>query len=242
MRVKATISYDGSKFYGFQIQSKSDVPTVAGKLQKALLNLNIKGFVRGSGRTDKGVHATAQVIDFEIPSFWSDLKKLKNRLNQILSPYIYIKSIIHVKDDFNSRFDAKKRLYRYLMYSGEFKPHLADFALHVEKLNSKNLNSIVKTFEGKHNFKNFKKEGTPTNSDERIIYKAGAYKYKNFYIVYFLGNGFLRSQVRMMSDFALKVEKEKLSLTQLKEQLECKKIHSRSLIKPNGLYLSKIHY
>ena len=93
-----------------------------------------------------------------------------------------------------------------------------------------------------HNFKNFKKEGTPTNSDERIIYKAGAYKYKNFYIVYFLGNGFLRSQVRMMSDFALKVEKEKLSLTQLKEQLECKKIHSRSLIRPNGLYLSKIHY
>lgn len=240
MRVKATISYDGSKFYGFAIQP--DAKTVMGTLQVALKTLNINSHITGSGRTDRGVHATAQVIDFEIPSFWENLEKLKSRLNQILSPYIYIKSILHVRDDFNSRFDAKKRLYRYFLYSGEYQPHLADFALHVEKLNVKKLDFIVKNFEGKHNFKNFKKEGTPTKSDERVIYKAGAYSYKNFYVLYFLGNGFLRSQVRMMSDFALKVEKNKMSIKELKEQLQCQKCHSRTLIAPNGLYLAKIHY
>jgi len=156
MRVKATISYDGSKFgskfYGFAIQP--DKKTVMGTLQVALKTLNINSHITGSGRTDRGVHATAQVIDFEIPSFWDNeipsfwdnLEKLKNRLNQILSPYIYIKSILHVRDDFNSRFDAKKRLYRYFLYSGEYQPHLADFALHVEELNVKKLDFIIFMF------------------------------------------------------------------------------------------------
>ncbi|WP_458701445.1 tRNA pseudouridine(38-40) synthase TruA [Sulfurospirillum sp. 1307] len=242
MKVKAILSYDGSKFHGFQIQSNTKVKTVVGDIKEALLKLNIQSNINGSGRTDSGVHATNQVIDFEVPNFWKDLKKLTNKLNQILSPFIYIKSIQQIHDNFNARFDAKKRLYRYILYTGKYQPFLHNYALHVKELDIKKLNKIVKNFIGEHDFKNFKKEGSPTNSDVRIIYRAGAYEHRGFFIIYFLGNGFLRSQVRMMSDFALKVMQGYLSEQNLKDQLACKKIYSRTLIAPNGLYLSKIYY
>ncbi len=242
MNVKAIISYDGSRFHGFQVQTKSRVKTVSSEIIRALNKLNIDSKIIGSGRTDKGVHATFQVISFQVPKFFYDLERLKNSLNKIVSPHIFIKSIKEVDESFHARFDAKKRVYRYLIYSNEFSPFLYNYALFVKNLNPVDLDSALKIFIGRHNFKNFKKEGSPTSSDIRTISKAGLYKYRNFFIIYFEADGFLRSQVRMMADFALKVSFKELSLKNLEEQLECQKVHSRELVAPNGLYLSKVHY
>ena len=70
-RVKAVIAYDGGSFRGFQKQ-KSTKNTITTAIETALYSLGIKSKIRGSGRTDAGVHATGQVIDFEIPDFWID--------------------------------------------------------------------------------------------------------------------------------------------------------------------------
>ena len=73
MRVKAVITYDGSSFLGFQKQ-KSTTQTVTYAIEEALSSLHITGVITGSGRTDAGVHATGQVIHFDLPDFWTDLK------------------------------------------------------------------------------------------------------------------------------------------------------------------------
>jgi len=81
MRVKAVISYDGSQYQGFQKQ-KSTKMTISTAIEEALASLQIDSPIVGSGRTDAGVHATGQVIHFELPDFWNDLEKLKLNLNR----------------------------------------------------------------------------------------------------------------------------------------------------------------
>ena len=83
MRVKAVIAYDGTHFKGFQKQT-STKQTITTATETALKSLGIQSEIRGSGRTDAGVHATGQIIDFELPPFWRDLKKLKIELNRKL--------------------------------------------------------------------------------------------------------------------------------------------------------------
>ncbi len=114
MRVKVILSYDGSKFSGFQ-QQNSGVKTVANRLDTILKSLGIFIKIRASGRTDAGVHAINQVIDFLLPPFWRDINKLKKLLNQNGSGEIYIKDIKIVDDNFHSRYLAKKRVYRYII-------------------------------------------------------------------------------------------------------------------------------
>lgn len=241
--LKVTLSYDGSKFSGFQIQKNNKkLKTVAGLLTKALKKLNIQSNIVGSGRTDSGVHATSQVLHFEIPDFWNDLDKLKNKLNHMISPSIYIKKIEYADESFHARFSAKKRLYRYALYDGDYQPFYAPYALHVKNLNTVKLNNILKNFIGIYDFGYFKKTGSDTNSDIREIFGAGAYDYKGLTIIYFKGNSFLRSQVRMMSDFALKVMEDKLTLNQLEDQLYLRQKHSTAIIPSSGLYLSKVYY
>jgi tRNA pseudouridine38-40 synthase len=243
MRIKLEFSYDGSKFDGFQIQTgDKNVKSVAGTIKKTLQTLNISSELIGSGRTDKDVHASNQVAHLDLPTFWSDLKKLKTTLNNALHPHIHIKKITPVSKDFHARFDAKKRLYRYICYEGSYNPFYAPYALHVTNLDLKKLNTILKFFEGEHDFTYFKKEGSPTTHDKRTIFKAYAYRRKNFIVISLLGNGFLRSQVRMMLSISFKVLEGKLTFKELEEQIAKKEVCSRSLVKPNGLYLSKIFY
>lgn len=243
MRIKLEFSYDGSKFDGFQIQTgDKNVKSVVGTIKKILQTLNISSELIGSGRTDKDVHASKQVAHLDLPSFWSDLRRLQTTLNTALHPHIHIKKITHVPDDFHARFDARKRVYRYLCYEGEYQPFYAPYALHVKNVDIVKLNAILKFFEGEHDFTYFKKEGSATTHDRRIIFKAHTYRRKNFIVIAFEGNGFLRSQVRMMLSISFKVLEGKLTCKELREQIDKKRIYSRSLISPNGLYLSKIFY
>jgi len=244
MRVKITLSYDGSTFNGFQIQKNETqlFQSVAGNITRALKHINIDSPVVGSGRTDTGVHALHQVLHVDLPPFWSDLAKLKLHLNGFLAPHIFIQSIQMVEASFHARFDAKRRLYRYLLYDGAYQPFLANYALHVKPLNVHNLNHYAKVFEGLHNFSYFKKMGGGTTKDERTIFKAGAYRYRNWIIIYFLGDAFLRSQVRMMCSSLLKVTYDELSLEELIQQRERRMKVSTTLIPACGLYLSRVYY
>ena len=244
MRVKITLSYDGSAFHGFQIQKDETKATqsVAGALTCALKRVNIDATNVGSGRTDAGVHATHQVVHIDLPSFWHDLEKLKSHLNGFLHPSVFIQNITPVTPSFHARFDAKKRLYRYVLYDGVYQPFLANYALHVEALDVSKLNQYAQAFVGFHNFEYFKKLGGGTTKDERTIFKAGAYRYKHLIIVYFLGDAFLRSQVRMMCGSLLKVCDGTLSYNDLIAQRDRKMKVSTTLIPACGLYLSRVFY
>ena len=241
MKVKITLSYDGSRFYGFQEQN-SGVKTVANEIKYALNRLGIELNFNASGRTDRGVHATYQVIDLLLPNYWSDLKRFQSYLNRQLYPYIHIKSIKRVEESFHARFHAKSRLYRYLIYRGGFSPFLSDYALFKESLNIDLLNKAAKIFEGEHDFKEFYKLGSDEKSTVRRIKRSFFYTYRDFYIYSVEADGFLRSQIRMMLSFLLKIDDGKLSIDELKDQLELKRVYTKELVEPNGLYLSFVKY
>jgi tRNA pseudouridine38-40 synthase len=241
MRVAVILSYDGSRFKGFQRQN-SGVKTVANKLEKILRSLKIDSKIHASGRTDNGVHATNQVIHFDIPAFWKDTEKLKREINKKALPDIYCKSIKAVDDNFHSRYSAKRRVYRYIVSTKLPSVFLTPYILFVPKVDELLVKEAIKYFEGIHDFEYFKKSGSSEKHSLREIYKTRFYKYKDFYIFYFEANGYLRSQIRMMVYFLLEISYGKLSINDLVEQLELKKRHSTGLVEPNGLYLSRIKY
>ncbi len=241
MRVKITLSYDGSRFLGFQIQ-KDTKNTIAQKLTNSFKSLNIKPNFIASGRTDKGVHALNQVLHIDLPPFWTDFKKLKKSLNISLLPHIYIKKIEQVDKNFHARFDAKKRVYRYIVSTGKPSVFLTPYITYIRQIDQKLIKDAIKCFEGEYDFEYFKKNGSDTKNFTRIIYKTDFYRYKEFFIFYFEANGYLRSQIRMMVDFLLKISDGKLSKNELKLQLQKKDRFSTSLATAEGLYLSKIKY
>jgi len=244
MRAKITLSYDGSVFNGFQIQKdeKKSKRSVVGIITDAFQTLNIDTKIVGSGRTDTLVHAMHQVIHVDLPNFWKDTQQLQISLNKLIHPHIHIQKIEDTDETFHARFSAKRRLYRYFFYDGAYQPMLANYALHVEPLDVKELNAYAKLFVGKHNFEFFKKQDGGNTKNEREISRAGAYRHQNFIIVYFEGDAFLRSQVRMMCDFLLKMASNKFSLSDLKKQLRGEHKISTKVCPACGLYLSRVYY
>lgn len=236
MRCALIISYNGSNYLGSQTQ-KSSKNTIFGNLKHVLNEVNIDSKVIASGRTDKGVHAIGQVCHIDLPTFWSDLEKLKSTLNEMLPPSIRIKSIKKVNDDFHARYSAKKRVYRYIIKEEKSNPFENDFISFLDDINFKEIEKNIKLFCGEFDFKYFMKTGSDINSTTRIIYKAFAYKYKDYIILNFEANGFLRSQIRLMVGALLK-----LNGKEILEQLNCQKNHKIKPAKCNGLYLTKIKY
>ena len=115
------------------MQKQPNKKTVQGSLEEALNKLNINTNVLHAGRTDRGVHALNQVISFQVPSF-RDKEKLLPTLNKILHPFIHIKKFFVVNDNFNPRFDAKKRSYRYII-TPHFTPYLANSTFSIPGIN-----------------------------------------------------------------------------------------------------------
>ena len=240
MRIKATIAYDGSYFKGFQKQ-KSTNQTITSEIESALRSVGIDDNIRGSGRTDAGVHATGQVIDFEAPEFWRDLKKLKIALNRKLK-HISFKYLCFVDESFHSRFSAKKRVYRYVFKTSQPSVFEQNYISYFPSFDTQKLELALKAFEGEHDFSNFIKIGSITHTNVREIYKAYYRHHKGYHFIYFEANGFLRSQVRMMVAFAMQVAMGEKSLLELEEQLSLKKRHSTKLAPAEGLYLARIVY
>lgn len=240
MRVKAVISYDGSNYQGFQKQ-RSTKMTITSAIEEALISLHIHSPIVGSGRTDAGVHATGQVIHFDLPDFWDNLEKLKCNLNRKLSD-IYFKHISFAAEDFHARFSAKKRLYRYVFKTQKPSVFEQKYISYYQVFDPVILLQALKCFEGKHDFSFFHKTGTLTHTTIREIYHTNYVERNGYHFIYFQANGFLRSQVRMMVDTAMSCAKNDMTITQLQEQLSCQKKHSTKLAPPEGLYLAKIIY
>lgn len=239
-RVKAVIAYDGSAYLGFQKQ-KSTQNTITHAIEKALHSLKIESSIVASGRTDAGVHATGQIIHFDLPPFWSDLHALKTNLNRKLHD-IEFKHISRALPDFHARFSAKKRLYRYVFKTKKPSIFEQKYISYYEHFDAKCLQEALHCFQGKHDFDYFRKTGTQTHTSLREIYYANYRTHQDYHFIYFQANGFLRAQVRMMVEAAMQYAQGTLSLKQLEAQLSCHEKHTSRLAPPEGLYLARIIY
>ncbi|MEN3045855.1 MAG: tRNA pseudouridine synthase A [Candidatus Hydrothermales bacterium] len=123
MRFKMKIEYDGTNFYGWQVQK--GFRTVQGVLDEVIKKLLLsKKLLQGASRTDRGVHAIGQVAHFDAPArifkerFNRDTESLRKAINALLPRDIYIRELEVVSDKFHARRDAKLKIYRYTILLG----------------------------------------------------------------------------------------------------------------------------
>jgi tRNA pseudouridine38-40 synthase len=147
------IAYDGSKFYGYAIQP--NVPSVQGKLENALAPYTGGVKTHVAGRTDKGVHASEQVVSFTCEEF--DTGKALRSLNSLLAPEIAARSLEVVDDEFHARYSATGRAYRYRISNASIHDPLtaASVWTYPAPLNVDLMNETVEPLVGVHDFAAF---------------------------------------------------------------------------------------
>ncbi len=235
MKYMMVLSYDGSKFHGFQRQN--NVRNVQGELEKILtklLNENI--VIKGSGRTDAKVHAKGQVIHFETNK---SIEHLKNKLNDELKD-IKIKKIKKVDDNFHARHSVKNKIYLYKIdLTG--KRNSDYYCIIKNKISISNMKKVSKLFLGTHDFHNF----VAGKRDDYIstILSIRFYKINNILYIKFKGIGFYRYMVRNLVGALLEIGKGKIDESVIKDMLNNPDLEKRlPTSSPTGLYLIKINY
>lgn len=242
MKAKLLLSYDGSRFSGFARQKDTqNIETVTEVFEKCLKKCGIFSKLIGAGRTDAGVHATRQCVSFELPEYWHDAEKLNSILSIKLHQSIKIKRCEIVDDNFNPRFDVKKRAYRYVVCMSEPSPFVSHLQLFSEKLDLVKIQQGIEIINGQHDFSFFKKAGGNDKKTVRTL-KAKCYTKGDFVVFLFESDGFLRSQIRLIVNFMLEIGSGRLTISQLSEQLGCIKKHTTKPAPPNGLYLIRVCY
>ncbi|MCU1284740.1 MAG: tRNA pseudouridine synthase [Acidobacteriales bacterium] len=262
--IKLVLSYDGSLFSGWQIQPGR--LTIQGTLSDAIQKIcQEKVLPQGSGRTDAGVHALAQVASFQTSSsIPSD--NLRKALNSNLPETIRIISVQDAPADFHARHSAKAKTYEYRMYRGDIcPPFLANFVYHHPyPLDENAMLSAASLVVGEHDFTSFAavdpdrtQSGTEASeaqsSNVRTIISsqwerrpaqfAGG-DLSGYELVYSVrGNGFLHHMVRNLVGTFLMVGKGSLSADDIPRILAAKNRSAASATAPaSGLYLVSVEY
>src|SRR6516225_3551330 len=151
-RIKITLAYDGSPYHGWQVQP--GLPTIQGILEGVVSEIEKKAVhVAGSGRTDAGVHALAQVAAFSIENS-IPLLNLRRAVNRLLPPAIRVLSTEEVHADFHPRFDAISKTYEYRIFRNEVcSPFEWPYVYHHPyPLDEERMVRLAPIFTGEHDF------------------------------------------------------------------------------------------
>ncbi|MFQ6613811.1 MAG: tRNA pseudouridine(38-40) synthase TruA [Fidelibacterota bacterium] len=159
MRYKIVLQYDGSQYFGWQLQKKER--TVQGVLEAILsvLNQGTRVVVTGAGRTDTGVHAWGQTAHFDLETRLND-EDLLRALNGNCPRDLRVRSLERVADDFHARFSARSRTYRYQCYRGE-RLWFRNQSWICGELDLETLNQLAEMIGGVHDFTSFSRQSTP---------------------------------------------------------------------------------
>ena len=246
MRYLIKFSYDGSNYCGYQVQPSLD--TIQERLEFAAKKINNdkKTDVVSTGRTDKKVHALCQYAHLDIDVSITPYK-LKRAMNSNLPDDIHVIKAWQVKDDFHARFHVLEKEYHYILNMGEYNPLERNYVYQYNyQLNIDKMSEAIKYFIGEHDFRAFVTENETKDNCVRTIKYASVEKdvsNSEKFIFKFIGNGFLRYQVRNMVGILSKVGQEKIEPSMVKEILESKSRKKNGVTAPaEGLYLVNVTY
>ena len=242
--IKLTIQYDGTRYNGWQKQTNTP-NTIQGKLNDVISSIcNEKIQLIGSGRTDAGVHAYNQIANFQTDSQIA-LESLKDSINNTLESDICLKKIEEVNDRFHARYNTtgKKYLYRINNHK-DINVFERKYCYHIpEPLDIKKMKTASDYFIGTHDFKAFTSDKRTKKSTIKTIYSIDIRENNGMLEILFHGNSFLYNMVRIITGTLIEVGQNKMSVSQVREILECKdRTKAGFTVPPHGLFLKDVLY
>lgn len=242
MRYLIKFSYDGSNYSGFQTQK--GLNTIQERLEQALTSINNKSTtITATGRTDKGVHALCQYghadIDVNITT-----KKLKRALNSKLPADIHVIETLQVPANFHARYGVKSKKYQYIINTGEYNPLERKYVFQYNyNLDIESMHQAINHFLGKHDFRAFVTDNKEKENCIRTISQVNIEQQGEKIIITFVGDGFMRYQIRNMVGILIKVGENKLSPDSISDIIASKDRTKAGKTAPaEGLYLVDIKY
>lgn len=241
--ISLLVSYDGTAYHGWQCQPNAI--TVQETLQKTIEKItNGPAKLFGGARTDSGVHARGQVVNFYSDS-GIDLGSLEKGINSLLPPDIRIIRAEEVPEDFHSRYSAKSKTYVYLILNTlHDSPFYGRYAWHIRHdLDCASMRDALQHIKGSHDFSAFKKQDETYRSTVREVLRAGVGRRKEFVYVVLEATGFLRYMVRNIVGTLVPVGSGKLSSDGFREIMESRDRRKAGATAPaKGLFLKEIKY
>lgn len=237
------LRYDGSRYHGWQVQKNAI--TVAQTMEEALAKVcgeRVK--LTGCGRTDAGVHALRYCANF-----YSDctvpVDRMPLAVNSRLPDDIAVVDAVEVPDDFNAIGSCVKKEYVYKILNSRIPdPFLADrVCFYPQRLDISLMQAAARAFEGTHDFKAVRSEGTQTKTTVRTVYWCRAEKDGDLITVSICANGFLYNMCRAMVGTMVYASYGKLIPEEIPALLEKRDRRlTGPTMPPQGLYLNRVWY
>ena len=242
-RYKVILTYDGTEFQGFQRQV--EVRTVQASVESALRSIGWQNStILAAGRTDTGVHASGQVIAFDLAWDHSP-RELRNALNANLPVDIAARLVESVEIDFHPRFSAAARRYRYRLFCDKVRQPMRErFVWRVwPPVSLEALQEAAKHLIGKHDFSAFGAPPHPGGSTIRNIF-ASTWTYdENEFVFEILGNAFLYHMVRRLVSLQVEIGQGKRKAQEIIGFLgNMRKELVQGLAPAHGLILEEVVY
>lgn len=244
---KCVVQYEGTRYQGWQRQDSTD-NTLQGKIEAILTKMcGEKIQIQASGRTDAGVHALGQVINFHIDTGKAS-EEIMAYLNQYLPEDIAIISIEEVPERFHSRLNAKKKTYCYRVLNSGI-PHIFDrrYVYQPEQIleddNIEQMRKAAALLLGTHDFKAFTSTKKSKKSTVRTIEQIQIEKAGDEIRFTYTGNGFLYHMVRIITGTLLEVGIGEKSVTDIPAMLKSGLREQAGALAPaKGLTLVNVEY
>lgn len=242
-RIRLIISYDGTNYVGWQVQPNG--VSVQALLEKALFELTGEQIrVEGSGRTDSGVHAKAQVAHFDTEARMA-ADKFAIAMNMHLPPDIRVLFSEECDPTFHTRFSAKRKVYSYTVQLG---PHADVFlrttSLHLHYIpDVEAMQKAAAAVIGTHDFNAFKCADSSMENTVRTITRSEWNRNGNLLVYTVEGNGFLYNMVRILVGTMLEIGSGKRPVSDMENAIETGSRTSAGATAPaRGLRLERVIY
>jgi tRNA pseudouridine38-40 synthase len=242
-RYKVILTYDGTEFQGFQRQV--EVRTVQASVESALRSIGwVNSTILAAGRTDTGVHASGQVIAFDLEWDHSP-RELRNALNANLPADIAARLVEPVEIDFHPRFFATARRYRYRLFCDKVRQPMRErYVWRVwPPVSIDTLQESAKHLIGTHDFSAFGTPPQPGGSTVRKIFTSSWSNDENEFVFEILGNAFLYHMVRRLVNLQVEIGQGKRKAQEIISFLgSMRKELVQGLAPAHGLILEEVVY
>ncbi len=243
MKILIRIRYDGSNYFGWKRQN--EFMSVQQKVEEALSSLlkqNIS--IRGSSRTDTGVHAMAQGAVFNADTT-IPMDKLPYAINSFLPKDIVVWEAVEVDEEFHPQYSVIDKTYEYKIQNSKFRnPKLYNYTDFVRyDLDIELMKKACQYFIGKYDFKAFCASGALSKTTVREIYVLRVNKYDDIITIKVMGNGFLYNMVRIIVGTLCEVGRGKIRPEEIAEIISSRdRARAGKTMAPNGLTLMEVNY